>query len=90
MALSIKNREVENMVTELARRIGVSKTEIVRRALEEHRERLELREARHGRGRAFLRYLEEEVWPRVPAGQLGRRLRRDEEEEILGFGPGGV
>lgn len=38
----------------------------------------------------FLRYLEEEVWPKAPEGQIGRRLSREEEDEILGYGPGGV
>jgi hypothetical protein len=37
-----------------------------------------------------LRFLEDEVWPRIPADQLGRRLTPDEEDEILGFGPEGV
>jgi hypothetical protein len=38
----------------------------------------------------FLRYLEAEVWPKALPGQLGRHLRRDEEDEILGYGPCGV
>lgn len=42
---------------------------------------------RHERGSDFLRYLEEEVWPKAPPGQLGRRLSRDEEDEILGYEP---
>ena len=42
------------------------------------------------RGNSFLRYLEEEVWPKVPTDQLGRRLSREEEDEILGYGPEGV
>jgi hypothetical protein len=37
-----------------------------------------------------LRFLEDEVWPRIPADQLGRCLTRDEEDEILGLGPEGV
>jgi antitoxin VapB len=41
----------------------------------------------HERGSEFLRYLEEEVWPKAPPGQLGRRLSREEEDEILGYGP---
>lgn len=38
-------------------------------------------------GSDFLRYLAEEVWPKAPPGQLGRRLSREEENEILGYGP---
>jgi antitoxin VapB len=37
-----------------------------------------------------LRFLEDEVWPRIPADQLGRCLTQDEEDEILGLGPEGV
>ncbi len=39
---------------------------------------------------AALRFLEHEVWPLVPADQLGRRLTRAEEDAILGYGPEGV
>ena len=41
----------------------------------------------HERGSDFLRYLEEEVWPKAPPDQFGRRLSREEEDEILGYGP---
>jgi len=44
----------------------------------------------HERGTELLRFLEEEVWPKAPPDQLGRTLSRDEEDEILGYGPDGV
>lgn len=90
MALNIKSSEVEDLVEALARMTGESKTEAVRRALAERSERLSLQQGRRTRGNAFLRFLEEEVWPKVPPGQLGRRLSREEEDEILGYGPEGV
>jgi antitoxin VapB len=90
MALNIKSAEVERLVDALASMTGESKTEAVRRALLERRERLSLQQARHEPGSDFLRYLEEEVWPKAPPGQLGRRLSREEEDEILGYGPEGV
>jgi antitoxin VapB len=90
MALNIKSPEVEELVEAVAAMTGESKTEAVRRALAERRERLSLQNARRERGADFLRYLEEEVWPKVPPGQLGRRLTREEEDEILGYGPEGV
>jgi len=46
--------------------------------------------ARRERGSEFLRHLEKEVWPKAPPGQLGRRLSREEEDKILGYGPEGV
>ena len=90
MALSIKSLEVEKLVEELAQMTGESKTEAVRRALAERRDRLSLQHPRRERGSSFLRYLEEEVWPKAPPGQLGRRLTREEEDEILGYGPEGM
>ncbi len=67
---------------------GESKTEAVRQALLERRERLSLQISDGERGSEFLRHLAEEVWPKAPPGQLGRRLSREEEAEILGYGPG--
>jgi antitoxin VapB len=90
MALNIKSPEVERLVEALAAMTGESKTEVVRRALLERWERLSLQQSRREPGSDFLRYLEEEVWPKAPPGQLGRRLSRNEEDEILGYGPGGV
>jgi antitoxin VapB len=90
MALSIKSSEVEDLVETLARMTGESKTEAVRRALAERRERLSLQQGRRERGSDFLRFLEEEVWPKARPGQLGKRLSREEEAEILGYGPEGV
>ena len=89
MALNIKNAEVERLATELARLTGESKTEAIRRALEERRRRL--RSASTGDRRArVLRFLEKKVWPTLPKKQRGRRLSRAEEDDILGYGPGGV
>jgi antitoxin VapB len=90
MALSIKNPEVERLVEALVAMTGESKTEAVLRAVAERRDRLSLQRPYRERGSDFLRYLEEEVWPNAPPGQLGRRLSREEEDEILGYGPEGV
>jgi hypothetical protein len=49
-----------------------------------------LQQARREPGSDLRPYLEEEVWPQAPPCQLGRRLSREEEDEILGYGPGGV
>jgi antitoxin VapB len=89
MALNIKNGEVERLATEVARLTGESKTEAIRRALEERRTRLKSASATSRRGRV-LRFLQKKVWPALPENQVGRRLSRAEEDEILGYGPGGV
>ena len=90
MALNIKNDEVERLATEVARLTGESKTEAIRRALAERRQRLAYRINPGDRETQALRFLEREVWPRIPADQLGRRLSRSEEDEILGYGEEGV
>lgn len=90
MPLNIKNNEVERLVSEVTELTGESKTEAVRRALEERRERLAFRVASGNRAARLKRFLEQEVWPIVPEGEFGRRLSRDEEDSILGFGSEGV
>ena len=49
-----------------------------------------LQHTRRERGSDFLRFLEKEVWLKAPPDQLGRRLSRKEEDDILGYGPDGV
>ena len=88
--LNIKNARVERLVAEVARLAGESKTEAVRRALEERRERLTLRVVQRDRGERLREFLERQVWPRVPKTQLGRRLTRRQQDAILGYGPGGA
>jgi hypothetical protein len=56
----------------------------------EEKERPDPRNVSRERGSDFLHYLEEEVWPKASPNQLGRRLSREEEDAILGYGPGGV
>ena len=85
MALNLKNAEVERLAAEVARLTGETKTEAIRRALDERRQRL-MRPSVAERRKRVLRFLETRVWPSIPKGQLGRRLTRDEEDEILGYG----
>ena len=88
MALNLKNAEVERLAAEVARLTGESKTEAIRRALEERKRRLRSVSSDDRRARV-MRFLEKKVWPSLPKTELGRRLTRAEEDEILGFGPDG-
>jgi len=90
MALNIKNSAVERLAEEVARLSGESKTEAVRRALEERKAKLAYRVADGDRATRLRRFLETEVWPTIPARELGRRMSREEEEQILGYGREGV
>ncbi len=90
MALNIKNEEVERLADEVARMSGETKTNTIRRALLERRRQLAYRLGPADRETRVLRFLERDVWPRIPEHQRGRRLDRDEEDAILGYGPEGV
>jgi antitoxin VapB len=90
VALNIKNPEVERLATEVARMAGETKTEAIRKSLVERRQRLELRPDTQDRLTRVLTWLETEVWPHVPDDVRGTRITREEEDEILGFGPDGV
>jgi antitoxin VapB len=88
MALNIKNPEVEKLAGEVAEIAHETKTEAIRRALEERKARLRTRSSKGGR-KSLKAYLEQNVWPLIPAGELGRVMTREEEDQILGYGPEG-
>jgi antitoxin VapB len=90
MALNIKNPEVEELAAELAGLTGESKTETIRQALLDRRARLRYRVSESAQRERVLRFLEREVWSRVPEDQLGRAPSKEEREEILGYGEDGV
>ena len=90
MALNIKNPEVERLAAEVSAATGESKTEAIRQALLERRARLRTRVVPSERNARVRRFLEREVWSRVPAEQLGRAPDRAERERILGYGDEGV
>jgi antitoxin VapB len=89
MALNLKNAEVERLAAEVAQLAGESKTEAVRRALLERRQRLVYRLGSDRAGR-IRRVLEEEVWPLVPDHERGRRLSSEEEDQVLGYSESGA
>jgi antitoxin VapB len=89
MALNIKNAEVERIAGEVAGMARETKTEAIRRALIERRARLCARAGKPGGRKSLRAYLEQNVWPLMPPGELGRVMSRDEEDRILGYGPEG-
>src|SRR5438093_4469077 len=90
VALNIKDRDTERLAAEVAALAGESKTRAVKIALQERKARLAVRGRAQDRRGHFVRFLETEVWPQVPAKALGRRTSKRERERILGFGPAGV
>ena len=90
MPLNIKNAEVERLADEISKATGESKTEAIRQALLERKSRLSSRVIYEDRHARLLRFLEQDVWPKVPRRSLGRRLSKKQREEILGYGSRGV
>jgi antitoxin VapB len=90
VALNIKDSEVERLAAEVAAMTGESKTRAVKIALQERKEWLALGVARRLRVQELLRFLEEEIWPRVPRAVLGKRVSRRKREAILGLGQKGM
>jgi antitoxin VapB len=94
MALNIKDKETEALVNEIASLTGETKTGAVRQAARERLERLRLRG--HPRGvrkdaETFHRWLETEIWSKLPPDSLGQApMTKAEREQILGYGPDGV
>lgn len=89
MALNIKNPAVERLAAEVARRLGVSKSEAVRRALEAHLERI-AEPGHEERAAQLVAFLERDAWPFVPIDALGHAPDKRERERLLGYGEEGV
>ena len=66
MSLNIKNPEVERLANELAKELGVTKTEAIRLALAEKVQILGLPEKKKKDHSAFNAYLEK-MWAKYPA-----------------------
>lgn len=86
MTLKIENEEVERIVRELVAITGESKTEAVRIALEERRQRIALRESNVGKRERLTAFLQDEIWSQIPPVLLGKTLSKAKEEEILVYG----
>jgi len=89
MPLNIKNIEVERLAAEVASAAHETKTEAIRRALLERLTRLQARHGKRGGRKDLREYLERNVWPMMPPGEIGRVMSRAEEDQILGYGPEG-
>jgi antitoxin VapB len=88
MALNIKNAEVESLAEEIARLTNTSKTEAIRQALLERRERVSAISPDVNRFELLRRFMELRIWPRIPAS-AARRWTKEEEEAALGYGEHG-
>jgi antitoxin VapB len=87
MALNIKNATVERLASEVAQLAGETKTEAIRRALEERKARLGFKANSQDRMKLLKEYLQREVWPQLPPRSRRKKMTRREREAILGIGP---
>jgi antitoxin VapB len=90
MAMNIKDPQTEALAAEVAALANESKTQAVRTALQERKERLQARNHRFARSQRIDRFLEDEAWPQIPDAVLGRPIPKVEREAILGYSPEGV
>jgi len=90
MALNIKNQEVERLADEVSRLANETKTEAIRRALVERKERLAAAYGRPRTKEALIEFFERSIWPNFPPEVLGKAVTKRQREKILGYGPHGV
>ncbi|MCC7054875.1 MAG: type II toxin-antitoxin system VapB family antitoxin [Gemmatimonadaceae bacterium] len=90
MAVNIKNDRVERLLEQVAAMTGETKTEAIRRALEERRDRLMREGADVTPADRLRRLLVREVWPGIPYEIRGTSHTKADDERILGYGPDGA
>ena len=88
MGLNIKNPEVERLAAEVAAATGESKTEAIRKALLDRKEKLALPSLEE-RVRVFREGMERDVWSKLPPEVRGKSMSKEEQDDILGYGPDG-
>jgi antitoxin VapB len=100
VALNIKDKETEALVSKIASLTGESETEAVRQAATERLERLERERLKAGErpvddprrdAESMRRFLETEIWPLMSSGEWFRKeIPKAQREAWLGYGPDGV
>lgn len=82
MGLNIKNAEVERLAAEIAAATGETKTEAIRKALQERKDRLGV-EGIEERRKALFAYLEEHVWSKLPPKEERKPWTRDDYDALF-------
>ena len=80
MGLNIKNAEVERLATEVANLTGESKTETIRQALLERKQRLTL--AHRQRPELLLEWLARDVWPHILPEYRNRPMTKEDWDAL--------
>jgi hypothetical protein len=84
MSLNLKDEETVALVSELARRLGKTKTGAVREVVRERLRELDRESSAESDVRAatFTKWLERDVWPHT---RSAKPLTKKEQEKLLGF-----
>ncbi len=84
MGLNLKDEHTVALVTEVASRLGMSKTATVRELARQRLEQLNAEDdaAVQRRVRELTKFMETEIWPHVPSGPP---ITKDEIERITGM-----
>jgi antitoxin VapB len=90
MPLNIKNSEVERLAAEVAALAHETKTEAIRRALLDRKQRLIVRRGGASKLQRLQDILRNQIWPEIPVDVRGRGIAKAEREKILGYGRDGV
>ena len=85
MGLNPNSDEVDILAKEAALQTHETRSKGNRRSLAERRECL----LTGSRRLPLMQFLEQQVWPHIPADVLGTTLTREKEDLILGYGPNG-
>ena len=84
MSLNLKDEETVALVTELAKRLGKTKTGAVREVVRDRLNELdrETQSEVDARVQEFTSWLERDIWPHT---RTQKALSKREEEELLGY-----
>ena len=84
MSLNLKDEETVALVSELARRLGKTKTGAVREVVRDRLNELDRESQNEADARVaeFTSWLESDIWPHTGSQ---RPLAKEEEEELLGY-----
>ena len=88
MGLNIDDPEVNRLVAEVAAATGETETEVVRRAMLDRKEQLGLPMVDE-RVRQIMNRMDRELLPLISPERRNNPLTPEEQNEILGYGPGG-
>lgn len=82
MGLNIKNAEVERLAAEIAAATGETKTEAIRKALEERRQRLALSDQDQRRVE-LMEFLRTEIWAKLPPPDQRRPWTKADSDALF-------